>query len=192
MNNRILRLAGLFGILTPPIGFGLVALSISLAPWFSWANNALSDLGAKGFESVIFNSGLPMTGAVMMMFSTGLFEMSKKNLIGTIGSVLYLLASFFLIGIGVANINIRPWHFYVSVAFFVTLPICLIVLGIFHFLNNMKMYATIAWFMAFLAAVIWAFPWKGVAIPEALSAAFVSVWQVSLAIWMYNREINEK
>ena len=191
MNYRILRLAGFFGILSPLVGFGMVALSISFAPWFSWTGNALSDLGAEGLESVIFNSGLPMTGALMMMFSTGLFEMSKKNIVGTIGSVLHLLAAFFLVAIGVANINIRPWHLYVSVGFFVTLPLCLITIGVFHYMGKMKFFTLIAWAMALLAGVIWIYPWKAVAIPEALSAAFVSVWQISLGVWMFTRKSGE-
>jgi len=76
MNVRILRLCGFFGMLTPVVGFIMVFLAISQAPWFSWTLNALSDLGVDGFEAVLFNSGLPLTGAVMMMFSAGQFNNS--------------------------------------------------------------------------------------------------------------------
>ena len=188
MNLKILRLAGFFGIAAPLFGLLIIASSIWLAPWFSWTNNALSDLGAEGLESIIFNAGLAMTAALMMMFSTGLLEMTKGDIVGQIGSGLHLAASFLLLGIGLANINVEPYHFYVSVGFFVTLPLSALFIGYFCYRKKMRFYTLLAWGTAVLAVVIWLLPWGAVAIPEALSVTYMAVWQMLLAWWMYTRK----
>jgi len=185
MNVRILRLCGFFGMLTPIVGFTMIFLAISQAPWFSWTLNALSDLGIDGFEAVFFNSGLPMTGAVMMMFSAGLFELTRGSTIGMTGSAVNLASAILLILIGVVNETIKPWHYIVSFAFFATLAVMLVIMGAYHWRANMRSFAILAWSVAALGIVIWMLPWGGVAIPEALSALCASVWQVSLGYWMY-------
>ena len=188
MNLKILRLTGFFGIAAPLFGLLIIASSIWLAPWFSWTNNALSDLGAEGVESVIFNGGLAMTAALMMMFSAGLLEMTKGDIMGQIGGGLHLAASLLLLGIGLANINVEPYHFYVSVGFFVTLPLSALFIGYFCYRKKMRFYTLLALGTAVLAVVIWLLPWGAVAIPEALSVSFMAVWQMLLAWWMYTRK----
>jgi hypothetical membrane protein len=185
MNVRILRLCGFFGILTPVVGFIMVFLAICQAPWFSWTLNALSDLGVDGFEAVLFNSGLPLTGAVMMMFSAGLFELTKGSTVGRAGSAVHLASAILLILIGVINETIKPWHYVVSFAFFASLAVMLAIMGVYHWRANMKRFTILAWSAAALGIVIWMLPWRGVALPEAISALCVSVWQVSLGYWMY-------
>lgn len=185
MNVRILRLCGFFGMLTPVVGFIMVFLAISQAPWFSWTLNALSDLGVDGFEAVLFNSGLPLTGAVMMMFSAGLFELTKGSTVGRAGSAVHLASAILLILIGVINETIKPWHYVVSFAFFASLAVMLAIMGVYHWRANMKRFTILAWSAAALGIVIWMLPWRGVALPEAISAVCVSVWQVSLGYWMY-------
>jgi len=189
MNLKVLRLAGFFGIFAPLFGLLIIAMSIWLAPWFSWTGNALSDLGGvEGFEAIVFNSGLAMTAALMMMFSTGLFEMTKGDLIGQIGSGFHLLTSLLLLAIGLVNITIEPWHLYVSVGFFVAFPLSAVIIGLFCFRKKMKFYTLLAWGTAILAAIIWFLPWGAMAIPEALSVIYMGVWQLILAYWMYTRK----
>ena len=188
MNLKILRLAGFFGIVAPLFGLLLIGMSLWLSPWFSWTGNALSDLGAEGFEAAVFNSGLAMTAALMMMFSTGLFEMTKGNIIGQVGSGVNLLAAGLLLSIGVINVTIEPWHNYVSIGFFVALPLSAVVIGYFCLRKKMRFYTLLSWGTAVLAAVIWFLPWGSLAIPEALSVSYMAVWQVLLAYWMYSRK----
>ncbi len=187
MNLKILQLAGFFGIVAPLFGFMMVGMSIWLSPWFNWSVNALSDLGAQGFGSVVFNSGLAMTAALIMMFSAGLFEMTKGDIIGQLGSVLHLLSCFLLVGIGIANETIEPWHIYVSVGFFVILPLAVTVIGFFCYKKRMRFYTLLSWGTAVLAAVIWLLHWQSPAIPEALSVTYIAVWEVILGYWMYTR-----
>ena len=188
MNLKALRLTGFFGIISPLFGFMIIAMSIWLSPWFSWTGNALSDLGAEGLESVVFNSGLAMTAALLMMFSAGLLEMTKGDIIGQVGGAIHLLSAGLLIGIGVLNITIEPWHYYVSVGFFTAMPLSALFIGLFCYRKNMRFYTLIAWGSATLAVVIWLLPWSSVAIPEALSVAYISIWQIIIAHWMYTRK----
>ncbi len=188
MNLKVLRLSGFFGILAPIFGLMLVGMSIWLSPWFSWTGNALSDLGGTdGFEAVVFNCGLAMTSALMMMFSVGLLEMTKGDTVGQVGGGVNLLASVLLLAIGLVNITMEPWHTYVSVAFFVALPLSAIIIGYFCFRKGMRFYTLLGWGTAVLAMVIWFLPWSAVAIPEALSVSYLAVWQMLLSYWMYTR-----
>jgi hypothetical membrane protein len=185
MNIRILRLCGLFGMLTPVVGFTMVFLAISQAPWFSWTMNALSDLGVEGFESVLFNAGLAITGAMMMMFSAGLFELTKGSKVGQAGSAVHLASSVLIILIGVINETITPWHFVVSVAFFVSLGVMLAINGVYLWGTGMRRFAALAWAAAAVGIFIWMLHWQGVAMPEAVSALSAGIWQAALSYWMY-------
>ena len=188
MNLKALRLTGFFGIISPLFGLMIIAASIWLSPWFRWTGNALSDLGAEGLGSVVFNAGLAMTAALMMMFSAGLLEMTRGDIIGQVGGAIHLLSAGLLIGIGVLNITIEPWHDYVSVGFFAAMPLSAMFIGGFCYRKKMRFYSLIAWGSATLAVVIWLLPWASVAIPEALSVAYISVWQMIMAHWMYIRK----
>ncbi len=188
MNLKVLRLAGLFGIIAPLFGFLIIVSSIWFSPWFSWTGNALSDLGGtEGFEAILFNSGLAMVGALLMMFSTGLFEMTKEDMIGQVGTTMFLIASILLIAVGVINITIEPWHGYVSLGLFVALPLSVAILGVFFFRKKMRFYSLLSLGSAVLAAGIWFLPWAAVAIPEALSVVYIGVWAILLGYWMYTR-----
>lgn len=192
MNVRIVRLMGIFGILAPIVGAIMILFSIQSSPWFNWSDYALSDLGARGFGSVIFNSGLPMTGAVLMMFSSGLFGYTHGDLIGQIGSSLHLAVAFTLVVLGIVNINVRPWHYYLSVSLFVFIPFSLFLLSVYNLKNGMKNYAYIGFASSIIAAGIWGVSGISVAIQEVVAALAVTVWQIPLAVWMARLEVTEE
>jgi hypothetical membrane protein len=121
----------------------------------------------------------------MMMFSAGLFELTKGSTVGRAGSAVHLASAVLLILIGVINETIKPWHYVVSFAFFASLAVMLAIMGVYHWRANMKRFTILAWSTAALGIVIWMLPWRGIALPEAISAVCVSVWQVSLGYWMY-------
>jgi hypothetical membrane protein len=75
-----------------------------------------------------------------------------------------------------------------SVGFFVTMPLSVAVIGLFCFRKRMRFYSLLAWGTALLAAGIWFLPWSAVAMPEALSAAYVSIWMILQGYWMYTRK----
>ncbi|MFQ6052686.1 MAG: DUF998 domain-containing protein [Candidatus Bathyarchaeia archaeon] len=188
MNVKVLRMAGFFGVAAPLLGFTMIFLAIRASPWFSWTGNALSDLGVEGFGAVIFNSGLLMTGALMMMFSLGLYELTRSSRVGRLGFGLFLAGSFLLCGIGSFPETAGRIHRYVSVAFFVSLPLALFALGTFLARRRMKRSGLLSFAAASSAAGVWLIPWSAVAIPEALSALAVGVWSSALGLWMMKGE----
>jgi len=184
LNVKILRLAGFFGVTAPLLGFFMVLTAISLSPWFSWYSNALSDLGVGDFGSVIFNSGLAMTGSLMMMFSIGPYELFRESMIGKMGAFLFLASALFLIGIGIFNETFGSIHFYVSLGFFVSLILSLLILGVSFSIKRMMGFSILSLLAGVAGAVVWLLPWDGAAIPEAVSTLAAGVWSSILGAWM--------
>ena len=177
-------MAGFFGAAAPLLGFTMIFLSIRASPWFSWTGNALSDLGVSGFGSVLFNSGLPMTGALMMIFSLGLFQLAKGCWMGRLGSVLFVAGAILLCGIGVFPETAGGIHYHLSVAFFVSLPMSLFALGISMTRRDMKGFGLLSFAAGFVAVGVWLLQWSGAAIPEAISVLSVGGWSSVLGLWM--------
>ena len=184
MNVKLVRLFGWFGIVTPVLGFGMIFLAISTAPWFSWQGNALSDLGVEGLTAVIFNGGLVMTGSVMAVFSLSVYEFGKEDMLGKVGFALLLLACVLLIGIGVFPETAGFIHLQFSVAFFVTLPVAIIVNSFYLRRRGKRGLGLLGIAAGAVAIAIWTLPWDGVAIPEAVSAASAGVWSTVVGAWL--------
>ena len=130
MRKKFLRLAGLSGVAAPLFAFTVLGLSIRSSPWFSWTKNALSDLGVSGPGSYIFNYGLVLTGMLAMVFSLGLYELAESSVSGRLGFLLSVAGDVFLSGIGIFPETSGRIHYYVSVAFFVSMPLSMLALGI--------------------------------------------------------------
>ena len=70
-----------FGTFSSIIGAIMILFSVSLTP--GWGlSQPLSYLGSEGFGSVIYNSGLLMTGSLAMLYAAGLFEFTKDDIVG--------------------------------------------------------------------------------------------------------------
>jgi hypothetical membrane protein len=182
-----LRVSGICGFLAPFFAFALIFSAIASYSQFSWVDNALSDLGVvEGVTAVLFNSGLLIGGALCFVFATGLLVFLKERTVGKIGAFMFILASLALFAIGVFPENVRPVHYFVSVMFFVLLPISmLVIVGGFWLMRQVRMAV-----FTLLVAVVAAAPWvlyfsihyvSGVAVPEAVSAFAGSVWAVVLS-----------
>ena len=184
MNVKLVRLFSWFGIVTPVLGFSMIFLAISTAPWFSWQGNALSDLGVEGLTAVIFNGGLVMTGSVMAVFSLSVYEFGKEDRLGKLGFALLLLACILLMGIGVFPETAGDIHMQFSVAFFVTLPVAIIVNGVYLRRRGNRKLGALGIAAGAVAIAIWTLPWDGVAIPEAVSAASAGVWSTVVGAWL--------
>ena len=184
MNVKLVRLFGGFGVFTPVLGLTMIFLAISTAPWFSWQGNALSDLGVEGLTAAIFNGGLVMTGSVMAVFSLSVYEFSKEDRLGKAGFALLLLACILLMGIGVYPETAGRIHLQVSVAFFVTLPVGIIVNSVYLIRRGNRELGALGIAAGAVAIAIWTLPWDGVAIPEAVSAASAGVWSTATGFWL--------
>lgn len=126
---KLEKIACFCGLILPFFTLIILFLSIQIAPSFNWTQNAISDLGMFESSSLIFNSGIIISGFLLMIFSIGLpkiLEMQK------ISYILLFLSSFFLIIIGIFPIP-SPYHIYVSVLFFISFPLCFLTLGLYSY-----------------------------------------------------------
>lgn len=189
--SKRIKMAGLCGVITPPIVFSLILAAISHSPWFSWTENALSDLGVQGISATLFNSSLILGGLLTLVFAVGLRETLKNQPIGQIGSLLFILDAIALSAIGVFPETTGVLHFYVSVAFFVLLPLSLFLIGGAMIKEGKSRNLGLLSVLAGAAAIgVWTFPMRGVAIPEALSALSASTWSMVLGFKLFKQELS--
>jgi len=184
-----MKMAGLCGVMAPPIVFSLILAAISQSPWFSWTKNALSDLGVQGVVATLFNSSLILGGLLALVFAVGLRENLKNQLLGQIGSLLFILDAAALSAIGVFPETVGALHFYVSVTFFVLLPLSLLFIGGAMIDKGRNRSLGLLSILAGVVAVaVWALPRRGVAIPEALSGLSASTWSMILGFKLFRQE----
>jgi hypothetical membrane protein len=180
------RTSGVCGILAPILAFVFIFSAIASYPQFSWVDNALSDLGVvPGGTAVLFNSGLIISGVLCFVFATGLFVFLSERTVGRVGAFVLGAATLALVAIGVFPESVRPVHYMVSVAFFVLLPISLLIItGTFWFKGQVRVavftllvaIATVApWVLLFAVRYV-----AGVAVPEFVSALAGAVWTIVL------------
>lgn len=174
-----LRAAGLCGVITPIIVITLIALAISYSPWFSWTENALSDLGVRGIAAVLFNSGLIIGGILTGVFAVGLRETLRSRTLSHAGALIFILDAATLCAIGIFPETAGEIHFYVSVAFFTLFPIAMFIIGasMMRFCSERKL-GLFTVLVGLVAAVVWAFQWEGVAIPEIVAGISASAWSI--------------
>jgi hypothetical membrane protein len=180
--------SALFGVISPILTLILISLAISQASsWFSWTGNALSDLGVHEKSAALFNSGLIIGGILDTIFAFGVIHFYQNQTIGRGGAFFLLLAGIFLASIGIfpetAPNNI---HYIVSVAFFAAFPMSLLIQSVA--LLSTPMYRKLGAFtlvMAIIAVIPWAIwtplkPYRGVAIPELISALAAATWSIGM------------
>jgi hypothetical membrane protein len=187
-------LGAAIGIIAPILAFSCIFVAVASYPEFSWTDNALSDLGVvAGITGFVFNLGLTASGIFTLNFAVfGLFKYFGNSLIGKSGVVTFAATALALIGIGIANENIRPYHYLFSVTFFVLLPISLFIITVAFAVKHQTKMVVFTLLIAAAAATPWIFYYmvhyvQGVAIPECASALAGSVWAVVLGYNMLKR-----
>lgn len=136
-----LRMAGLFGVLSPIIAFTCIGIAIFHAPWFSWTMNWLSDLGglpgetpiwaARGTASIVFNIGLIIAGILGILFVIGFIKSKMLGpRFGLISSLVLILDMVALSAIGIFPETTGSYHVAASTTFFFLVPIALFLVGI--------------------------------------------------------------
>ncbi len=183
-SEKKLRVAWICGMVVPVVAFSCILISISLSPWFSWTKNALSDLGV-GEASWVFNFGLMASGTLTMIFAVGLWVTFRKRVLGRVGTIALFFGAIALFGIGVFSEAAGVVHFYFSVAFFVLFPISFFLLGASAILSGSGKFGSFTILMGIFAAIPWTFSWDGVAIPEAISGLFASIWVIWEGVRLY-------
>jgi hypothetical membrane protein len=186
MKLRKLRIAGVCGVLTPIIVLTLILLAIYYSPWFSWTENALSDLGVQGTAAIVFNSSLVVGGVLTIIFAIGLREILLNRTLGRIGTLIFILDGAMLCAIGIFPETAGDIHFYVSVAFFVLLPVSLFLNGVAMMQESSERKTGLFTITAgIIAATVWMLQWSAVAIPEIIAALAAFVWSIVLGIRMF-------
>ena len=109
MNIKIIRVMARFGTASPVIWAIIILISISMTPGWSMSQ-PISDLGSEGFGSVLFNSGLLMAGSLAMIYAAGLFEFTKGDIVGQIGSAAFLIYALSTCILGIAVIDLGDFH----------------------------------------------------------------------------------
>ncbi len=171
------------GYLIPIVSFGGIFLAILVSPWFSWTKNALSDLGAHAGSDIIFNSSLIISGILFLTYSIHIY-IKHENTIAYVGAFFISLSAVFLTLIGVFPETYGDIHYTVSVGFFVTLPIGILLYSGYLALETKDKKLFLFGVLVFLLSIIiWSYPWKkagitGVAIPEFLSALVAVLWLI--------------
>ncbi len=188
--KRILRVSGVCGVITPLLVLTLIAIAITYSPWFSWTENALSDLGVPyknaTIPATLFNSSLIIGGFLTLIFTVGLLEVLPRRISTRTGAYIFASTAFAMSAIGIFPENTGRLHLYVSIAFFTLLAISLLVMGIAVFLDGdtrWKLGLPIL-LAGMIAGGVWVLPWKSAAIPEMTSALSASTISLILGIRM--------
>ena len=184
-----LKVAGLCGVITPVIVLPLISLAISYSPKFSWVESALSDLGVEGTAAILFNSSLIIGGFLTLIFAVGLREIFISRTLGHAGTLILILAAVSLCAIGIFPETAGAIHFYVSVAFFMLLPISLFLMGAAMIQEplerNLGLFTVLA---GIVMIVVWTLPWKeGVAILETVASLAASAWSIVFGIRLFRQ-----
>lgn len=192
MNSRSiwLKTSGVCGVLTPIIAFGCIFSAIASYPKFNWTSNALSDLGVvEGITAPLFNFGLIISGILALVFATGLIIFINSKVVGSLCTVAFILTALALTAIGIFPENVKPAHYYASVAFFMLSIISMMIVGVSFLITGRVKMGLLALLMSAVAATIWITYFathfvEGVAIPEAISALSVSTVSMILGFKM--------
>ena len=110
----VTKISGLSGMLLPILMIALLYFALQQSPWFSWTENAISDLGRPTYGLLGFNLVLIIIGILMFVFSIGLYLSLGGE---RIGPSLIAISSIYFIGIGVFPLP-DPTHIDVSGMFF--------------------------------------------------------------------------
>jgi hypothetical membrane protein len=177
----------LLGFLAPLIALFFIAVAIIFSPWFSWGNNALSDLGHSVNSEVapLFNFGLLLTGFLIIIYSIANIRNHAKYtsyILVIVGLTLQLVASFDEV-YGVL-------HFLVSVLFFVSLGFA----SISYAIEKRSVLAFVAFVIGFVSWIFYGLEIysSGIAVPEIISSIASVIWVMLSALRIYFDKRGEK
>lgn len=179
------RVGAAFGMLSVVVSLGAITAAILVSGRFSLATNALSDLGrASWASSEVFNFGLIVAGLLALPLGIVLAR-NARTLLHAAGSVTFSLAAVSLSLIGVFALP-APEHGVVALGFFVGFTVALVLYGAGDVRSGARRrgLGTIA--LALVHALAWAV-WiatggpGGLAIPEIVGSACVSIWILGTA-----------
>jgi len=161
----------LFGVVGPLLAYVFIGISIARAPWFSWRENALSDLGhaLRSESAPYFNLGLASCGFLTIAYAVTALRTHAKHT-----SVFLTTSAFLLQLVAVFDEIYGALHLTVSVLFFISLGVSTMVYAI-----EKRSFAAITALAIGLSSwlLYWAgFYRAGIAVPESISATAAVSW----------------
>lgn len=127
--RRPARLGGIFGLVLIACFLAGYITAWALSPWYDFGGDYLSDLGI-GEGAFAFNIGVMSAGLITIPFAWGLWNALRDHILGKLGSLVCALAGIFLFLVGVFPEDQVPTHYIVSVSFFASLGVAVIILAL--------------------------------------------------------------
>lgn len=175
------RAAGFCGTLSPVLGVTLVAIATHVCPSFSWTENYLSLLGVEQSSRALFNGSLIAGGALNIVFAIGFARsLPRRWLVRPLATVGLVSGACALAAIGIFPRTTGLPHDVASIAFFLLVPLSLIVIGTGQFISSVKGWGAFSFACAVLMIVLqlvpW--PWSGGAIAQLLAGGPWFLWLI--------------
>jgi hypothetical membrane protein len=167
------RVAAAFGAAATASALGGIALGVLLDPTFSWATDALSDLGVRDGSAVAFNWGLIAGGAAGVCYAVCLGRAGR-----TLRALLLALAMVAMAGVGVFDLT-EPLHGPAAIGFYVLITAVFAVDG---WVRRGEATGRVALAFAPVHVGVWAtfvagwWPVTGLALPELPGALMLAAW----------------
>lgn len=173
----LIKISGISGVVLPIFTIGLLIWALSQSPWFSWAENAISDIGRPEHGLTCFNYGLIIIGILILIFSFGLyFSFTDQRA----GPTVFALSALYLIAVGFYPLPSLE-HIDLSALFFIAFPFGFLLYGYgnlygaSHFKKKMSIFALAIFITATISPVLLLI-FKGIAIPEILVLFPGMIW----------------
>jgi len=187
ISKYIIKLSGISGILLFILTIIVISLAIQNAPWFSWTENAISDLGRPEYGLSFFNYILTTIGVLLLIFSFGLYYSLKGE---RAGPTVLALSSIYFIGIGIYPLP-NPNHVDVSGLFFIAFPLAFFILGLgfqrykkdSSFFRKMGIYALIIAVISVVSPALLFF-YNGVGVSEAVIMFPGFLWCMRYGVYL--------
>ncbi|WP_291765260.1 DUF998 domain-containing protein [Caldivirga sp. UBA161] len=170
------------GVAAAVVAWIVILISIKLNPWFSMFSNALSDLGGPNANYPwVYNYGLVLTAALMLLFSFYLLFVSK-NKVEAMGASFVAVASIFLALIGIFHEGTYP-HVFVSEWFFTQMDLAVIVWSIGLIISGRLNYGIPLLLLGVIAPIpALLIKWPSTAILESYGIVVIDVWAIATTI----------
>jgi len=169
----------LFGVLGPLMVYLSILVALLMSPWFSWQNNALSDLGhaMNSNAAPVFNIGLFLAGFFLMLYSLTAFKKHARY-----SSVCLLVSAFLVQLLAVFNEAYGSLHYMLAVPHFVMLSVTSIV-------YTVEKRSTVALTTFLIVMFVWLLYVLntlnvGIAVPETVSKLVIA-WILYSALKIY-------
>jgi len=189
MNVKIVKVLAKYGAFSSVLGAFMIGVTITMTENWSFSQNTFSELGVMGAgAAILYDSGLLMAGALAMLLAAAFFEYTKDDIIGQVGSAIFLAFSVSVCVLGVSIIDLGDWVKYVSPAVYVMIPLSSALLGYYLYKKGLKTHAGLGLVSVAIGAAIWAMGGPVNALNQTIALAPFSIWQIYVGLHLSKLE----